>query len=102
MPFESLSHRHTVSIGDFPSQWLPFIHLYDADLIMFPLQYFHILSPDLKAGQSPGTDDRVFGYIERTRFVDSRARALTFPQNQICRRHYVESAEQKNKFLIPS
>ena len=71
VPFESFSHRHTVSIQDYPSEWLPFIHLYDADLILFPLQYFHVLSPDLQIGRIPLADDRVFGYMERTQFSNS-------------------------------
>ncbi len=70
MPFESLSYRHTITIPNYPLEWLPFIHLYDADLIMFPLQYFHVLSPNFEKGPSPMAEDRVFGYIERTHFTD--------------------------------
>jgi hypothetical protein len=67
MPFESLSFRHTIQIPDIPHRWLPLIHLYDPDLPLFPIYYFHALRTGLPPGTRPRTDDRVFGYVEHTR-----------------------------------
>lgn len=61
--FESLSERYEFDIQDFPSEWLPLTHLYDPDLPLFPLQYFHLLDPDLAVPNRPRHTDRVFGYI---------------------------------------
>jgi hypothetical protein len=63
MPFESLSIRHEIVIEDFPSEWLPLLYLYDPDLPLYPLLYFHALDPQLGAGMRPGERDRVFGFI---------------------------------------
>lgn len=65
MAFESLSFRHTFTIDGFPERWLPLIHLYDPDLPLFPIYYFHILSSELGAGQRAIETDRAFGYIEK-------------------------------------
>jgi len=65
MPFESLSFRYSFSINDFPDRWLPLIHIYDADLPLFPISYFHSISKQLPQGQRPNFTDRVFGYIEK-------------------------------------
>lgn len=65
MPFESLSHRNTIRLNDFPDRWLPLIHLYDPDLPLFPIYYFHATADNLTAGQRPNYADRIFGYIER-------------------------------------
>ena len=64
MPFESLSYRYKFAVTDFPSRWLPLFSLYDPDLLLFPISYFHILTPGLP-GSRPSYTDRVFGYIER-------------------------------------
>ena len=40
MPFESLAFRHTYDFTGFPDRWLPLIHLYDADLPLFPVTIF--------------------------------------------------------------
>ncbi len=65
MPFESLSFRHSFRLTNFPDRWLPLIHLYDADLPLFPIYYFHAISNQLPAGQRPNYTDRVFGYVEK-------------------------------------
>lgn len=72
MSFENLSYRYTHVIDSFPEAWLPFIHLYDADLPLFPLYYFHVLPDDFPTEAIPRDGDRVFGYIERVHLIDSR------------------------------
>lgn len=72
MPFESLSFRHRFSIQNFPNRWQPLIHLYDADLPLFPIYYFHAISNQIVAGNRPGFADRVFGYVERINLVAHR------------------------------
>jgi len=66
--FESLAYRYTFSLSSFPSQWLPLIHLYDPDLPLFPIYYFHaLLNP---AQSNPNETDRVFGYVEKLNLDD--------------------------------
>jgi hypothetical protein len=71
MPLENLSHRYVLNISNYPIEWLPFVHLYDADIPLFPLQYFHVVSSSLPRGQLPSPEDRAFGYIERVHFTNS-------------------------------
>lgn len=68
MTFEQLSNRYTIRITEYPLEWLTFLYLYDADIPLFPLQYFHVISPDLPKDHRPEYCDRAFGYIERTNF----------------------------------
>lgn len=63
MSFESLSETYEFLVRDFPSEWLPLTYLYDPDLPLFPLQYFHLLDPELQAPSRPRQTDRVFGFI---------------------------------------
>ena len=77
MAFESLSYRHVVIINNFPIRWLPLIHLYDPDLPLFPLYYFHKLSNSISAGQRPGQTDRVFGYIEKINLINTTVEVTT-------------------------
>jgi hypothetical protein len=70
MAFESLSYRYTFPIADMPGRWLPLIHLYDPDLPLFPILYFHSLPTDLPAGQRPARTDRIFGYVQRINVED--------------------------------
>lgn len=65
MPFESLSFRIALPLEGLPDRWLPLIHLYDADLPLFPIYYFHSTSATLPTGNRPTETDRVFGYVER-------------------------------------
>ncbi|MGA2823918.1 MAG: hypothetical protein ABSE72_10380 [Bacteroidales bacterium] len=65
MAFESLSFRMTVTINDFPYRWLPLIHLYDPDLPLFPIYYFHVLPSDFPEGQRPTDIERAYGFIEK-------------------------------------
>ena len=71
MSFESLSYRYVHTIQNFPEGWFPFIHLYDADLPLFPLHYFHVLPPNFPPEEIPAEGDRIFGYIERVHLTDS-------------------------------
>lgn len=64
MPFESLSFRHTFHFADIPHRWLPLISLYDPDLPLFPIYYFHLLRNNLTPGARPLITDRAFGYVE--------------------------------------
>lgn len=64
LPFESLAYRHRFQVADFPPNWLPLFSVSDPDLLLFPIAYFHALTPDAKGGR-PSYADRVFGYIER-------------------------------------
>ncbi len=70
MAFDSLSETYRFLIDDFPREWLPLTYLYDPDLPLFPIQYFHVLDPDLK-GARPGQRDRVFGFIHHINLVDA-------------------------------
>jgi hypothetical protein len=71
MSFENLSYRCAITISDYPTEWLPFLHLYDADLPLFPLQYFHVLPNDFRPEKIPRAEDRAFGYMERAHLTDS-------------------------------
>ncbi len=71
MPFESLSEYYEFKIDDFPSDWLPLTYLYDPDLPLFPIQYFHILDPNLPSGQRPTERDRLFGFIHHVNLEKS-------------------------------
>jgi hypothetical protein len=71
MPFEDLAYRHTIPISGYPVEWLPLLNLYNPDVPLFPLQYFHVVPDSIPQGQLPSPTDRVFGYIERTQFTGS-------------------------------
>jgi len=70
MPFESLSFRHTFHFPDIPHRWLPLIYLYDPDLPLFPLFYFHVLRNNILPSTRPRLADRAFGYVEHVRLQD--------------------------------
>ena len=72
MAFEALSHRHVLEATDFPQRWLPLIFLYDPDLPLFPISYFHILPEDTGPDSRPGYSDRAFGYIEKVNATDDQ------------------------------
>lgn len=67
MAFESLSFRHNFHMGDIPHRWVPLIHLYDPDLPLFPIYYFHVLNPGIQSPARPTREDRAFGYVEHIR-----------------------------------
>ena len=71
MAFESLSFRHILKLSDFPERWLPLVFLYDPDLPLFPVYYFHVLPDKWVPGQRPGYSDRAFGYVERVNLDNS-------------------------------
>ena len=82
MAFESLSHRHTFRIKNFPDRWLPLICLYDADLPLFPIYYFHALTADLPSGKRPGEADRIFGYVEKINLTGTGYAEITVITNK--------------------
>src|SRR5687767_12093003 len=71
MPFESLSFRHTLHLDEVPHRWLPLISLYDPDLPLFPIYYFHVLRSDIGPGTRPLLTDRAFGHVEHVRLNDA-------------------------------
>ncbi|MBN8995870.1 MAG: hypothetical protein J0H94_11645 [Rhizobiales bacterium] len=73
MPFEALSEKYEFSFADFPAEWLPLTSLYDPDLPLFPVVYFHELDPNLPAGNRPGHKDRVFGFIRYVNLTEAGA-----------------------------
>jgi hypothetical protein len=91
MSFESLSFRHVIHINDFPERWLPLIHLYDPDLPLFPVYYFHALSD--KTISRPTYGDRVFGYVEKFNLTGHQNveitivcnKDLSLPRNSLCK-----------------
>ncbi len=74
MAFESLSEHAEFLIEDFPPQWIPLIHLYDPDLPLYPLLYFHALDPDLPPSTRPGERDRIFGFIHHVNLEETHLR----------------------------
>ena len=89
MAFESLSESYELTISDFPSEWLPLTYLYDPDLPLFPIQYFHMLDPNLPLGHRPGERDRLFGFIHHINLEETSLKVsvivnknLTLRQNQ--------------------
>jgi len=71
LPFESLAYRCNLVIPDFPMEWLPLIHLYDPDLPLFPVCYFHVLPEDFPEQGIPDCESRAYGFIEGLRPSDS-------------------------------
>jgi hypothetical protein len=97
MSFETLSERHEFAINPFPSEWLPLLYLYDPDLPLFPLLYFHELDPLIPAGTRPGRSDRIFGYVHHVNLDNDTLRVslalnknLALPQNS----HLIQVAEK--------
>jgi hypothetical protein len=97
MAFESISYLHEFRLSGFPDRWLPLVHLYDPDLPLFPLLYFHVLNPQLPATHRAGEADRAYGYVQRLTKKDGEYWAtvclnknLTDTQNE-CYRSVVEN-----------
>ena len=76
MPFEALSEKHEFLIPDFPEEWLPLVYLYDPDLPLFPIYYFHVLDPELAPGHRPSERDRAFGYVHHVNLEPSGLRVF--------------------------
>ena len=74
MTFESLSERYELAITDYPEEWLPLTYLYDADLPLFPLYYFHRLDPELGSGERPRARDRVYGFVRNLSLIGGELR----------------------------
>ena len=83
MAFESLSCVYEVRLQDFPEKWLPLTILYDPDLPLFPIQYFHRLDPNLEQGRRPGEHDRIFGYIQRLNFDQGTLQATVITNKDL-------------------
>lgn len=69
MSFEGLAFRHRFTIPDFPARWLPLTHLYDPDLPLFPICYFHVVIPDPQG--RPLESERAYGYVEAINVSDA-------------------------------
>ncbi|HHW31028.1 MAG TPA: hypothetical protein GXX20_05035 [Clostridiaceae bacterium] len=82
MAFESLSYRYTYNISNFPQRWLPLIHLYDPDLPLFPIYYFHVLPEGLTQGVRPTDTQRAFGYVEKVNLNDDGSIDATIVTNK--------------------
>ena len=98
MPFDSLAYRHTISLHDLPTRWLPLINAYDPDLPLFPIYYFHNIPSSLSGGHRPLRNQRVFGYIERINMSDAEQASATIISNKDlanpANRAYLEAAEE--------
>ena len=94
MSFESLSETFEIKIENFPEKWLPLIYLYDPDLPLFPVMYFHALDPNLPTGQRPSETDRVFGFIQRLNWLDGNLN-LTLALSK-------DLHKERNQYFIPA
>jgi hypothetical protein len=94
LSFESLVERYQFRLPGFPERWLPLTYLYDPDLPLFPIYYFHVLDPSLGSGQRPGTSDRAYGFVE-TVVVDGKDAVITVACNKdLGLSQYASLAEQ--------
>jgi len=94
LAFESLSFEYTFTIDPFPPEWLPLTYLYDPDLPLFPIQYFHLLDPQLPPGRRPGERDRLYGFVHHVNLVGT-ALSVTVVVNKdvhVARFSYYKSA----------
>lgn len=80
--FESLAYRFTVNIDNFPERWLPLIYLYDPDLPLFPIYYFHVLPDNLAPGRRPSDSERAYGYVERINWTPETGLQATIILNK--------------------
>lgn len=79
MPFDSLAHRVRIELADLPFRWLPLIQLYDADLPLFPICYFHT---HVDPGTRPTQEERAFGYLERLDIADDNTASAVVVANK--------------------
>lgn len=82
MLFESLAYRFRISVDSLPERWMPLIGLYDPDLPLFPIYYFHILSPKLPPEKRPDRDERAYGYVEKVNFFENNRTEITIITNK--------------------
>lgn len=68
MAFDALAYFHHFELSDFPQEWLPLTYLYDPDLPLFPLLYFHELDPNIEPPQRAGERERIFGFVHNIAF----------------------------------
>src|SRR4051794_38263558 len=98
MAFESLSERYEFLVADFPADWLPLVYLYDPDLPLYPLLYFHSLDPSLDPSMRAGERDRVFGFIHHINLEGPHLRisvALNKNLNDPANEQYVPEVERE-------
>lgn len=81
MPFENLQYRFKFSFTDLPERWIPLINLYDPDLPLFPIYYFHAI-PELPITQIPSETERVYGYIEKLIAINNTTTEVTLITNK--------------------
>lgn len=74
MAFDALAYFYDFEVPDFPQEWLPLTYLYDPDLPLFPILYFHEMDPTLGSGQRAGERDRIFGFVHSIAFNRSTGR----------------------------
>lgn len=79
MPFEPLSFRHSFEISNFPARWLPLLHLYDPDLPLYPIYYFHKTEEN---NRRPSEEQRVYGYIEKVNLKEIGGATITVITNK--------------------
>lgn len=82
MSFESLAYRYTFNIEGIPSRWLPLIHLYDPDLPLFPIYYFHVVHDTLNPVERPLDTERAFGYVEKINLARNSSMDVTIILNK--------------------
>ena len=99
MAFESLSARFDLELSSFPPHWVPLTHLYDPDLPLFPLLYFHVLDPSLPSGSRPSERDRIYGFIQHFRVLPGDKVVVTVVANKDLNdpthKHYVKVVQSE-------
>ena len=68
--FNSLSYRYRFDLS-IPDRWLPLIHLYDPDLPLFPIYYFHVLKNEYNSENRTADSDRGYGYVEKINSLEN-------------------------------
>ena len=87
MSFESLSETCEITINNFPQEWIPLTYLYDPDLPLFPIQYFHFLDPDLEHGHRPNERERLFGFIHHVNLAGNTLTATVAINKNLSEQH---------------
>jgi hypothetical protein len=79
---ESLAYRYSFRLNNFPERWLPLIALYDSDLPLFPIYYFHVLPENFDVSSRPTADQRAYGYIEKINIFSDSSVEITIISNK--------------------
>lgn len=96
MAFESLACRYQFELPDFPERWIPLIHLYDPDLPLFPIYYFHVLPEVLPRNHRPRDDERAFGYVEKVNISSVNTAEVTI----VCNKDLSQSTNSAYRNLV--